>query len=255
MNADLVLNVVELLFRFAKLIFWKNMNVVYINSNVKPTNKEDLPKISPSNSKYVLCQSKKSSSVSSLRNHFCRMRVNLFQILKNVNNISNFTYGGFASQMFSIYDGYILGDTLKYNLLGYNGDYYFIPFKPTHCVERYNIDDSMREINLVLSTSYEIDISKCKKIPTLIFNEQAPNTLDSEYLNKVYSYVKNVLDSCGKSNVTRVNIYITAKQPVSFAVGVAIQNYHPAVSIYEYRNNHFKYYLDLSVAKIFEVTD
>lgn len=255
MSKRLALTIIQKLPGLIRSIFWKNKYIVYINSNVKNLNVEEIiPLITPSNSKYINCQSKKLNEVESLRKHYRKARINLYQILKNSRDSSKITYCGFASQMFSIYDGYILGDTLKTEFVDYNGKFYKIHSNIKHVSKSIDIDDSGEEIDIIISTSYDIDLSKCVDAPKYVFDEKAPNKITTQYLSKVYSFVKNVLDSCGKTKVKKVNLYITAKQSVSFIVGTAIQSYHPVVNVFEYRGNHFKYYLDLSKSEIIEVT-
>ena len=117
---------------FIKSLFWKNKNVVYINGNVKVLNVEKIRHlISPTDSKYINCQSKKSNKLFSYKWHFFKQKINLIQIVRNCMDSSKLTYCGFSSQMFSVFDGYILGDTLNYNFieLKANNQYYLIAKK------------------------------------------------------------------------------------------------------------------------------
>ena len=257
MNAQMILDILGIIWAILKSLFWRNSNIVYVNSNVKAANlKQIAEKLSLEKYKCVNCQSKKKNGLRALKRHFRKMRISLYQIQRNIVDSSKITYCGFASQMFSIYDGYILGNTFQYRFIDFNGKYY--EFSPTikDPVEQISLNGcNEEEVSLIISTSYDIDATKCLKNKQYVFYKKAPEKITSTYLNEVYAYVKNFLDACGKTNIKTVNLYITAKQSVSFIVGTAIQSYHPAVRIYEYRDNKFKYYLDLSKGKIFEVKE
>lgn len=257
MNIDLGLNIFEKALSLIKTLFWKNKNIVYIDSNVKNLNIEEIrPLIKPSDSKIINCQSKKSSSLRDLNRHFLKMRINLFQILRNIRDSSNIIYCGFCSSMFSVFDGYQVGNNIQFHLIDFRSEYYLIDSNALYLKkEDFIIDDSKEEINIVVSSSYSISESKIKNVPTYSFDILEPQKIDCDYLKKVYSFIKNILDSCGGLNIKKVNIYIAAKQSVNFVVGTAIQNYHPRIFIYEYRDNRFKYCMDLFKNKIMEIED
>lgn len=255
-NIGLVLNVFGKIWGVIKCFFWRSKDIVYVNANVKNANLEEIKyHIKPSGSKYVNCQSQRKAGLRALKWHFLKMRMSLFQIQRNAVDLSKFTYCGFASQMFSVYDGFILGNTMKYNFVDFNGEYYPISSTIKSKIAEWDLKQPLDEVDLVISTSYEIDTRKCKGKAQYVINDKAPDVITDEYLEGIYAQVKGFLDSCGNSNVKRVNLYITAKQSVSFVIGTAIQQFHPVVRVYEYRGNEFKYYLDLSKGKIFEVKE
>ena len=162
---------------FFKSILWKNKNIVYINGNVKNLNVEEIRKlIVPSDSKYINCQSNKKNSISYYKNHFLKQKINLYQILRNCRDSSKITYCGFSSQMFSVFDGYVLGDTLNYNFIELkpNNDYYLFSEKKEFVKQDVKIDDSTKEINLIIETSYKIDANKILNNPIIKFDEQEP---------------------------------------------------------------------------------
>lgn len=200
MDISTFLTLTEKVLGFFKSFFWKNKNIVYINSNVKNLNIESIRKlISPSNSKYINCQSEKRNSLKGYKRHFRKQKINLFQIIRNVRDASKITYCGFSSQMFSVFDGYVLGDTNNYDFIEIknNNTYYLISEKRKNIQDKILLGDVKEEINLVIETSYQIDESKCLNNPTIKLDMQEPSKITNDYLNKVYSSVKNVLDACG----------------------------------------------------------
>ena len=58
--------------------------------------------------------------------------------------------------MFSVFDGYVLGDTLNYNFIELkpNNEYYLFSEKKKFVKQDVKIDDSTEEINLIIETSY-----------------------------------------------------------------------------------------------------
>ncbi|MCR4660685.1 MAG: SAVED domain-containing protein, partial [Clostridia bacterium] len=197
----------------------------------------------------------KKNSLKSYKRHFRKQKINLVQIIKNMRDASKITYCGFSSQMFSVFDGYILGDTNNYDFIEIkkNNSYYLISEKRKNIQDTIILDDYNQEINLVVETSYQIDESKCLNNPTIKLDMQEPTRITNDYLNKVYSSVKNILDACGSKNIKTVNLYMTAKQSVAFIVGTAIQSYHPKVRVFNYDNNNFKYYLEVQRGVIREM--
>ena len=252
-NMELKMKLFEKIFAFILSKFWKNKNFVYINSNKKNLNIESIKSlVKPSDSKILNCQTNKTASIHSLKSHFVKNKIYLYQIQKNIRDNYTFYYCGFPSQMFSIYDGYVLGNTQypKFLELGSNEKFYSVDFKlKIKESETENVSDS-EEINLVIETSYIIDKNKLKRFPTYYFKEKAPNKITGEYLNKVYNFTKSFLDKCNGYKIKKVNLYITSKPSVSYVVGTAIQTYHPNVNVYEFMNNDFAYYLNLNKGRI-----
>lgn len=254
MNINLGLNIIERLWALLKAFFWKNKNIVYIDSNIKNFNiEEGRFLIKPTDSKIINCQSKKSSSLKDLKIHFLKIRINLLQIIRNLRDSSKIIYCGFCSSMFSIYDGFRIGNNARFKLIDFNNEYYLIDVNILQNKNITKIDDTKKEINIVISSSYTISKSKIKNVPTYFFDESEPKRINCDYLNKVYSFTKNILDSCSNSEIEKVNLYIAAKQSVNFIVGTAIQSFHPKIFVYEYRDNRFKYCMDLFNSKIMEV--
>lgn len=233
--------------------------VIYISSNVKILNKNDIEnKITKFENKiFIENQKIDCNKLKKYKKHHFFQKILLHAITLKLKKFKDIIYCGYSSQMFSIYDGYVLSNINKYHFLEYNNrNYYLIDYKNINQKRKIDIDFSKNEINLIISTSYNINIDDCKNVPNIIFDKKI-DKINSEYLNDVYNFVKNTLDSCCQNKegqkINRVNIYITAKQSVSFIVGTAIQSYHPDIYIYEYRENRFKYYMDLKHDKIMEV--
>lgn len=253
MSVELGLNIFQKLWVIIKSFFWKNTDIMYINSNVKIFNIKDAKYlVRSSNVKIINCQSKKSITLNDLRKHFLKSRLNLFQILRNLQESSLITYCGFCSSMFGVYDGFKIGNTFKFQLIDYNNKYYSINENLKYKDHFISIDDSKKEINIIISSSYDISKNKVQSVPTYSFDKKGPNKLNSTYLNEIYSFVRSILDSCCSTDVRKVNLYIAGKQSVNFIVGLAIQTYHPQVFVHEYRDNRFKFYMDLFNGKIME---
>ena len=105
---ELKMKLLEKIFAFILSKFWKNKNFVYINSNKKNLNIESIKSlVKPSDSKILNCQTNKTASIHSLKSHFVKNKIYLYQIQKNIRDNYTFYYCGFPSQMFSIYDGYV----------------------------------------------------------------------------------------------------------------------------------------------------
>lgn len=242
------------IFSFLARRFWKNKNIVFCNSNVKNCNIEELrPFIQPSDAKIVKVQTR-GRGIKGFKWHFTLMRIKLMIIKYNMGDMCQVYHCGFASQMFAVYDGYTLGNTNTYNFIDYDNAYYKI--ERVRFVEdnsNCNIPKESEEINLIVETSYDIDKSKCNNCYSIEMHDKAPARITKKYLNKVYGFVKAALDACCNSNVKNVNLYITAKPSVAFAVGAAIQNYHPKVKVYEYQDNNYMCYLSVKDNKIVEV--
>lgn len=250
---ELKINFIQKIIAYILSKFWKNKNFVYVNANKKNLNVESIKsRITPSDSKILNCQTNKTSSIYSSKKHFAKSKLYLYQIQKNIRDNCSFYYCGFPSQMFSIYDGYVLGNTHypKFLELGTNEKFYSIDFKLK--IKENKIEDILdyKEINLVIESSYIIDSTKLNNCPTYYFKEKAPDKITSEYLNKVYNFVKSFLDKSNNYNIKKINLYITSKPSVSYVVGTAIQSYHPNIKIYEFINNEFAYYLNLNKGKI-----
>ena len=187
-NIGLVLNVFGKIWGAIKCFFWRNKNIVYVNANVKNANLEEIKYlIKPSDSKYVNCQSQRKTGLRALKWHFWKMRISLFQIQRNVVDLSKFTYCGFASQMFSVYDGFILGNTMKYNFVDFNGEYYPISSTIKSKIAEWDLKQPLDEVDLVISTSYEIDTRKCKGKAQYVINDKAPDVITDEYLEGIYA--------------------------------------------------------------------
>ena len=105
---------------------------------------------------------------------------------------------------------------------------------------------------------YVIDKIFCVKRNNKYYNswinkDDSSGLNGKDYFVKNNSFTKNILDSCSNSEIEKVNLYIAAKQSVNFIVGTAIQSFHPKIFVYEYRDNRFKYCMDLFNSKIMEV--
>ncbi len=192
--------------------------------------------------------------------HFTKMKYYLWGIKKYIeNNKSYIIYGGFPMVPFAVYDGFVLNDTYSYKFLDFSGDEYkLINFNPKSSFrsERQLLSVNTREINVVIGTSYQITDEKILNNSFQTFryeNKLDAKNINSEILNDVYAFVKIVLDNCQKFNVSIVHLYVAAKVPIAFVVGAAIQHRHPSIWVYNFENNKYRYFIDLSKNKIRKV--
>ena len=74
---------------------------------------------------------------------------------------------------------------------------------------------------------------------TFVFDQKSGSKVNKEYLNQIYDFTKSILDEANECGVRNVNMYICAKQPISFVIGSAIQTYHPTTKIYEYSQGKY----------------
>lgn len=241
--------------------FWKNKSIVYLNSNKKTFNLEEACRskcVNTKDSKVILLDKTLPTTYKMYRRHFKKMQYTLFQIKRNLRENIDFTYGGFASPMFAVFDGMQIGNTTKINFVCYDNNknsYYSIAYsrKSSNSPNEIKCSDTFEggEINIVISSTYKIAPSKYNSsFKTFEFEELANNKIDNKYLQKVYQFVESVLVWSQTRNVKRINMYISAKQPVSFAIGTAIEGRHPEIVVYEYSNNEYVYSLNLKTFKI-----
>ena len=96
---------------FLKTILWKKENIIYINSNKKMQTKENIDEVIKTRKyKWVICESNIKLGYKFYNIHLIRMKKNLYDILRNSSDSNDLVYSGFVSPMFSVYDGYCIGD-------------------------------------------------------------------------------------------------------------------------------------------------
>lgn len=250
------LNVFGKVIAFLKRIWWKNNNIIYINSNKKIFDKDNIDnKIPTRKYKWISCQTIGKLGAKHFKYHLFKMKINLFNILRNCDDGVNIIYTGYVSPMFATYDGYCLGDNRKYTFidtLHKNGKSYTINYSKKFVKEKVNIPKDCTEINIKICCTNIIDSDKCLNNLSFDFIKEV-DKVSVDILNQIYSFVKNILDECNNSDVNRVNLYIAAKQPISFICGTAIQGYHPLVAVYEYDCNKYSKCFEIQHSKIVEV--
>ena len=239
-----------------KTIFWKNPNIIYINSNKKKFDKGDVDShVEVRNRKWVLCQTDSKLGFKFEKHHFKKMKFCLFQILRNCSDVTSIVYAGYVSPMFAICDGYCLGDSRNYVFVDTRkskSESYEIRYKKKFIKQDIDFDYSSEEINVLVNSSSDIALAKCKKCKTYFYNEKCKDKIDNQYLTKVYSFIKSLLDLSTNSSVKRVNLYVSSRQPVSFVIGTAIQSSHPPVFVYEFDQGEYKDQILLQEGKIIE---
>ena len=101
-------------FSFLKGLFWKNENIIYINSNKKRQGKEIIDAITGTMKyKWLVCETDAKSPLKLYNIHLLKMEKHLYDIYRNSSDSGELIYSGFVSPMFSVYDGYRIGDARK----------------------------------------------------------------------------------------------------------------------------------------------
>lgn len=238
-----------------KRITWKNNNVIYINSNKKIFDKENIDnKIPTRKYEWISCQTISKLGIKLYRIHLFKMKINLFNIMRNCTDDANIVYSGYVSPMFAAYDGYCLGDTRKYTFvdtLQKNSKPYVVNYTKNFSKHKIFIPDENLEINIKVCCTNSINDDKCLNNLSFDYTKEV-DKVNNKILNEIYSFVRNVLDACTNSKVVKVNLYIAAKQPISFICGTAIQSYHPLVVVYEYDCNKYLKSFEIQNSKIQE---
>ncbi len=238
---------------FIRTFFWKNENIIYINSNKKRQNKDNIDDADIKTRKYkwLICESNTKLGYKFYRAHLLKMKYKLYDILRNSNDSNDLVYSGFVSPMFSAYDGYCIGDTRKISFVDIdsgNSKPYKIEYEKKYIKNEIRVSNK-DAINIAFECSYDIN---CVEELDYKFSEKSGNKVSNKYLQSVYSYARNLLDSCLKNNVQRINIFIAAKQPISFVIGTAIQSFHPTVYIYEFQEGKYSIPMIIQKGKIGE---
>lgn len=249
-------SVIEKVVGTIRTLFWKNPDIIYINSNKKKFNKRNIDSnVETLKSKWVCCQTDSKLGIKFEKYHFRKMKFCLFQIMRNLSNISRIVYSGYASPMFAVYDGFCLGDNRDYvfvDTLENKNKSYIINYRKKYEKETIYFDNPSEEINVLIESSCEILVSKCRNCKTYQFNKKCKDKIDIGYLNDVYSFTKSIFDLAADSLVKKINLYVSARQPVSFIVGTAIQSSHPSVYVYEFDQGQYKDLLLVQEGRIIE---
>lgn len=243
-----------------KNFFGKKDKIIYINSNKKSINRNDLDTVfSTRKVKYVDCQKiYASKSFFKYKLHFWKMRLCLYNLNSNFKDYELFLYGGFASPMFAVFDGYVISNTIKTNLIGYDnkhGIYAITDYLVKEKNVYLEIPDNINELNILISSSLKINPDMCcnNTCCTIQYTKIINDVITKKDLAEIYNYVKRALDLATQKNVKRINMYISAKQPVTFIVGTAIQTYHPSIYVYELIGNKYSIELYLQGNKLKKV--
>ena len=234
-------------------LFWRNKNIIYVNSNKKFQNKESIDAITKTNNyKWVICQSNTKLGYKFYKHHLLKMKKHLWDISRNSNELNEVTYAGFVSTMFAAYDGYVLGDNHKYIFVdthSSNNKTYKVEYEKKFSSIMFEKKPSNKIVDVLFSCSAKInqlnDNLECYE-----FCKPSGPKVAKNYLQEVYSYAKNLFDLCNECGVERINLYICAKQPISFIIGTAIQSYHPTIYAYEYNNGKYDYCLNIQFGKL-----
>lgn len=262
-------NVIDGLSMILKLIawigslFWKKKNIVYLNSNKKACNYDEICEsrcIKYYDAKVINIGKNGSVNLKRYKSHLKVMQYHLYQIKRNLSSHQYFAYGGFVSPMFAVFDGFQIGNNVKVELVCYDNvsnAYYSIDYHRKASNSPEGIDLSGfdgREINVVISSTHKVDPTKYNSsLKTFEFEERLRGRVTNSYLQKVYEFVESVLVGTQRSKVKRINMYIAAKQPICYVIGTAIEARHPEVEVYEFVGNDYCYCLNFNTQRIRKV--
>ena len=237
-----------------KTIFWRNNQIIYINSNKKIQSHKSIDSlIATQGHHWINCQShfKGNLGIKNYKIHLFRMKRHLYDITRNLDDTDQLVYSGFVSTMFAAYDGYCLGDNKSYCFIDCNSKD-SAPYKINYSKQLKNIPfiekPSTKTVNVLFSCGHGIELKS--DFHTYNFNKPPANKITQSYLHEVFAFSNAVFDLCKNAGVERINLYIAAKQPISFVIGTAIQTYHPKVYAYELVGNEYKLALCIQTGKL-----
>lgn len=240
---------------FLKSLFWKNKNLIYINSTKKIFDHSGIDNQQATKNAQSIFNESKTNKIgfNFVKIHFAKMKFHLYQIQRNINYSPQITYAGYASVPFAVFDGYCLGDNHSYHFFdttkNENETYKIVFSKKRIEDNKFTILES-EEVDLIISSSFKVDRKFAKNGNVYDFDNQIGDKVSAEYLNKVFYFVSDFLDACGKSGVKKVNLYCSSRQPVSFVIGMAIQSHHPEVVAHEFEKNNYSWSLSIQKAKL-----
>lgn len=251
-EVNIFVKVIQIVLAF----FWKKSNVIYINSNKKIFDQGALDDIKSTKKTKWLINEAKTLKLGYAFNkvHFAKMKRQLYQISRNLEYKPQISYGGYVSTPFAIFDGYCLGDNHKYiffDTTKNTGKMYKIEFKKNRKkTNTFNIISNAAEVDLIISSSFPINTEITRSINKFEFMHLIADRLSKDYLSEVFYYVSDFLDQCRNVNVKRVNLYCSSRQPVSFIIGMAIQNHHPQVYAYELEKGRYAWAVNIQEGKL-----
>ena len=241
---------------------WKNRRIFYINSSInKRFEQREVSMQCRDFDDYKVLEinSRSLDRRRKIKRHFLKMKKGLYQIYRNLGNNADVMYAGYPSVPFAIYDGFSLGDNRSYTFWETQKDRektYQISFKKKRIGKRsrFEIAGKTDEVNLLIESSYGIndDSIKCRNLPTFRFTTRCEDKITAEYLNSVYYWVLDLLDSCSEAGVKTVHLYSSSRPCVSFIVGTAIQRRHPRVIAYEYKQGKYTWGIPIQEESITE---
>ena len=250
-------------FAWIKSLLWKNKNIIYLNSNKKQCNFDEICSsrcINPNGAKVISISKAFPTRYKLYKTHFRKMQYNLYQIKRNLSSNNNFVYGGFVSPMFAVFDGMQIGNNVKVTFVCYdnnNNSYYPIDYHRKSSNSPAGVDFGGfkgHEINIVISSTYKIDSSKYdSSLKTFEYAKRLEGRVTDEYLQDVYQFVESILVGAQKADIRKINMYISAKQPICYVIGSAIEERHPEIEVYEYDGNRYSFSLNLKTFAIKEI--
>ncbi|MGI6644459.1 MAG: SAVED domain-containing protein [Bacilli bacterium] len=249
-------------FAYIMSLSWKGKDLIYIHSTKKTFSIDEIDSRMKIKKAHIINHQPKrvKFGLKGYKMHFKKMQINLYNILRNYDDIGFIAYAGFVNVPFAIYDGYCLGDTKNYVL--------FDTMKNTSGVYKINFNrkrsninafdlllDDVKEVELYISSSYEIKYQKSHAKAQFEIKSIIDDKISKNYLNDLFYKVADFLDYCRSNKVKKIHMYCASRQPVSFIIGTAIQSHHPEVIVYDFENSEYTWGLSVQKGKIYEKRD
>lgn len=245
------INFILALLQRVKALFWRNNDIIYLNSNKKIFDFESIDSTRSINKTKIIDnqRTRKNYGFRYAKWHFFRMRILLYQMRLNLKYNPQITYTGYVSTPFAIYDGYIFGDNHNYTFYDTSknaGKPYKVLFNKLRKKQNiFNIPQGIQEFNLLISSSFNINKSFLNGKPYEEFNITCPDKITKDYLSEVFYYVSDFMDACRDNGINIVNIYSATRQPISFVIGTSIQSHHPLVKAYEFEKSSYTWNVEI----------
>lgn len=171
-----------------KTIFWKEENIIYINSNKKMQRKDNVDEVIKTRKyKWIICESNTKLGYKFYKMHLLRMKKSLYDILRNSSDSNDLVYSGFVSPMFSIYDGYCIGDARKITFVdidsGTSNPYKILYEKNYKKHDLTNVINK-ETVNIIFECTCDIK----KDIPSdFKYSQRSSNKVSKQYLQETKS--------------------------------------------------------------------
>lgn len=204
-------------FAWLSSLLWKNKNIIYLNSNKKTCNIDEICRnklVDAHDAKIINIEKYGTTHFKQYKAHFRRMQYHLYQIKRNLSSNRYFVYGGFVSPMFAVFDGAQIGNNVKTDFICYDNnanEYYLVNYHRSSSNSPCGVDLSGyvgEVINIIISSTYKVVPCKCDPtIKTFEFEERLEGRVTNEYLQRVYAFVESILVGTQTSSIRKINMY------------------------------------------------